>query len=161
MYDPVSDSWSDQLIVPFDYVGGASGVILDDGTLILAEFGGTGSPSSNMASFNPNTLTFTSLNPIGKEDNHTYLEQLYILPSGDVMAVNTYTPSQFELYSPQSNDWYHNGSTVVSLTGEIRATCTACRENGPAVLRPDGKLLQFSSNNLGENALYDTTTGTW
>ncbi len=35
------------------------------------------------------------------------------------------------------------------------------KEVGPGVLRPDGTLIYFSGNSLGQNAVYDTATGTW
>lgn len=34
-------------------------------------------------------------------------------------------------------------------------------EVGPGVLRPDGTLVYFSANRLGENAVYNTLTNTW
>jgi len=34
-------------------------------------------------------------------------------------------------------------------------------EVGPAVLRPDGTLIAFSGTNSGQNAFYNTATGTW
>ena len=34
-------------------------------------------------------------------------------------------------------------------------------ETAKGVLRPDGTLIYFSGNNTGQNAVYDTNTGTW
>ena len=64
MYDPVANTWSSQLTVPYaaGCVGDAQGVILSDGRLILAD----SVCSRNIAVFNPATLTFTSLNPTDK-----------------------------------------------------------------------------------------------
>jgi hypothetical protein len=159
MYDPVADSWSGQLTVPFagGCVGDASSTVLQNGTLVLAD-GTDCTTFGNLASFDPATLTFTALNPTGKADRNNE-EGWNILPDGTLLTVDARISSQSEIYDPVTNTWGNRTSTVVNLADT--GTTTNSREVGPGVLRPDGTVIYFSGNNTGQNALYDTNTGTW
>jgi uncharacterized repeat protein (TIGR01451 family) len=156
MYDPEIDTWSAQLTVPFaaGCVGDAQGIILEDGRLLLAD----SICSRNIAEFDPATLTFTALNPTGKADSNNE-ENWNILPDGTVLTVDSRIASQFEIYDPSTNAWTP-GTTPVNLADTGPGVGTS-REVGPGVLRPDGTLIYFSGNSLGQNAAYDTATGIW
>ena len=160
MYNPVADTWSAQLTVPFPAgtVGDASGIILDNGTLLLAQGAG---PFTNLASFNQGTLNFTALNPTGKAGQNNE-ENWNILPDGTVLTIASRIASRFEIYDPVANNWTSplplpNMPVNLADTGTTFNTA----EIGPCVLRPDGTLICFSGNELGQNALYDTATNTW
>jgi uncharacterized repeat protein (TIGR01451 family) len=159
MYDPVTDSWSSQLTEPFGggCVGDSSSTILANGTMLLAD-GVDCTTFGNLASFNPATLTFTALNPTGKADRNNE-ENWSLLPDGTFLTVDARIQSQSEIYNPVTNIWGTRTFTVVNLADT--GTNTNSREVGPGVLRPDGTLIYFSGNNTGQNAVYDTNTGTW
>lgn len=155
MYDPVLDTWSFQLKVPFPtgHVGSAT-VVLDDGTMLMAR---SDLDDFDIAAFDPATLTFKALGPTNKQDSND-VEHWNILPDGRVLTVDTRIESQFELYDPATNSWSF-GPTPVNLM----TCCDAVKlpEAGPGVLRPDGTLVYFSANETGQNAVYDTKTGVW
>jgi len=156
-YDPKSNAWSTQLSEPFGTgnVGDAQAVVLQSGTMLLANIS-----NGNIAAFNPSTLTFSALNPTGKlSGDKNDEENWHILPDGRVLTVDAWIASSFELYNPTTNIW-SSGTTPVNLADTGTGTGNS-REVGPAVLRPDGKLIYFSGNPAGQNAVYDTGTGTW
>jgi len=109
LYDPVADTWSSQLMVPFPTgrVGDIQTVVLDNGKMLIASIG------TNIAEFNSATLTFTALNPINKLDNNNE-ENWNILPDGRVLTVDTRIASSFEIYDPELNTWT-SGTTPVNL----------------------------------------------
>ena len=158
LYDPVADAWSTQLVVPFGTgdVGDTQTVVLDDGTMLIANIS-----NRNIAGFNTNTLTFTALNPMNKQDINDE-ENWNILPDGRVLTVDTRIATQFEIYNLATNTWTF-GSTPVNLADCCGAADGVgnSSESGPGVLRPDGSLVYFSGNSRGQNAVYDTVTGTW
>ena len=159
LYDPVTDSWSGQITEPFGTgnIGDAQSVILANGTMLLANISANGT----LASFNPNALppTFTTVagSGTGKVDQNDQ-ENWNILPNGRVLTVDSRTASSFEIYDPVANLWT-SGATPVNLADTAALGNSA--EVGPAVLRPNGTLIYFSGNSTGQNAVYDTTTGTW
>ena len=84
IYDPVSNSWSSQLIEAFGSgrIGDAMGTVLADGRFVLSDIG-----SGNIEVLNPATLRFTPLNPPGKRDQNNE-EGWNILPDGTVFTVD-------------------------------------------------------------------------
>jgi hypothetical protein len=169
MYDPVADTWSDQITVPGTWrgaggrgtatggIGDAQSTILRNGTMLLASLGYRS--GKDIASFDPVTLTFTSLAPTGKADPN-WEENWNQLPNGRVLTVDSAIQTRFEIYDPATNSWGAAGSTVVNLADYGPGTANS-EELGPAVLRPDGTLIAFSGTNSGQNAVYNTATGTW
>ena len=160
LYDPATDSWSTQLTEPFGTgnVGDAPSVVLENKTMLLANVN-----STNLASFNESTLTFTALNPIGKIDNNGE-EGFTNLPNNRVLAVDANVPSSYEIFDPVSNSWGNSGSTPVTLTdlgGPIAGGPCNSHEVGPGVQRADGTIIYFSGSTLGQNAVYDIATNTW
>jgi hypothetical protein len=156
MYDPVTNSWSAQISEPFGggHVGDAQSTILTNGTMLLANIS-----NRNIASFNPATLTFSALAPTDKDDINDE-EGWNQLPNGGVLTVDSRIQTSFEIYDSATNSWGTAGSTVVNLADTGAGTANS-REVGPAVLRPDGTLIAFSGTNSGQNAFYNTATGTW
>src|SRR5262249_53089265 len=101
LYDPVANAWSAQLISPFPAgtVGDAQCVILQDGTMLLAQI-----TTTNIASFNPATLTFTALAPTLKDDINDE-EGWNILPNGKVLTVDSRIQHSSETYDSTINAW--------------------------------------------------------
>ena len=154
MYDPATDppggtcpgcgSWSTQLTNPFpgNNFGDAQSVILPNGTLLIAGVLDRTQPNftnTQIASFNPATLTFTAFNTIGKADGNNE-ENWNILPDGTFLTVDSRIASQFEIFNPATSTWT-SGAMPVNLAD----TPTASAEVGPCVLRPDGGLVCFSA----------------
>jgi len=162
MYNPVTNSWSSQLTVPAwcctngpgtGGIGDAQSTILPNGTMLLAS-----TASTDIASFDPATLTFTALAPTSKDDSNDQ-ENWNILPNGSVLTVDSRIASSFEIYNPATNSWGNSGTTVVNLA-DVGGSCTSA-EVGPGVLRPDGTLVYFTGNPAGQNAVYTIATNSW
>jgi hypothetical protein len=155
LYDPVTNSWSSQLAEAFGSgsVGDDMSNVLANGTMVLGNINTT-----NLEAFNEATLSFTALNPAGKADINSE-EGWNMLPNGNMLAVDSRIQTQSEIYNPLTNIWDTPLSTIVNLadTGDLGGSV----EVGPATLRPDGVVVAFSGNSLGENALFNTLTNTW
>jgi len=166
LYDPVANSWSQQLTEAFGggQIGDSSGIVLEDGTFLLAE----GKPNAlsmpgNVESLDLTTSppSFTALNPTGKLAGASNNQENWnILYDGRILTVNSFVASSFEIYDPVANTWGNSGPTPVNLADTGPGTVNS-KEVGPAVLRPDGTLIAFSGTNSGQNAVYNTATGTW
>ena len=164
MYDPVANTWSAQITVPGTWccaggggtgaIGDAQSTILTNGTMLVANIG-----TRDIASFNPATLTFSALAPTDKDDINDE-EGWYQLANGTFLTVDSRIQASFEIYDSATNSWGTAGSTVVNLADTGSGTANS-KEVGPAVLRPDGTLIAFSGTNSGQNAVYNTATGTW
>ncbi len=155
LYDPVTNTWSSQLASAFDSgtVGDTMSTVLQNGTMIVSQI-----TSGNIEAFNEATLSFTALNPPGKADQNNE-EGWSILPNGKILAVDAFIQAQSEFYDPVANTWGTPLNTIVNMadTGNLGGTF----EVGPATLRPDGLLISFSGNSLGQNAFFNTLTNTW
>lgn len=155
MYDPVANTWSRQLSEAFGSgnVGDTMSNVLPNGTMLVSSI-----TTTNLESFNPATLAFTALNPTGKADANNE-EGWEILPNGTMLTVDARIQAQSEIYNPTSNAWGTPLSTIVNMsdTGNLGGSI----ELGPALLRPDGQVIAFSGNSLGQNALFNTATSTW
>ena len=158
MYDPVKNTWSNQLTEAFGtgVLGDSVSVILQNKTMVIGNTSGT----ENMESFNPSTLTFTALNDTGKTDNTNSEEGWVILPSGKVLTVDSSVANSFELYDPTTNQWAGQGTTAGITLPDVGGNCHSI-ELGPAIQLPNGTVLQFSGAPGGQNAIYDVTAGTW
>jgi hypothetical protein len=155
MYNPTTDSWSAQLTEPFGTgnVGDTQSVILANGTMLISDIS-----NSNLASFDPSTLTFTALNPTGKNDRNDE-EGWNILPDGRILTVDSGTVNTSEIYDPVRNTWGNSANTQVSLT-DLGGNCNS-NEVGPAVARPDGTIINFGGSTAGQNAVYNISSNTW
>lgn len=157
IYDPVANTWSSQLHDTFGggQVGDAQGLVLQDGTYVL-----TNISTTNMEALNPATGVFTARNPMGKLDINDE-ENWTILYDGSVFTVDSRIASSFERYTPSTNTWGHSGPTPVNLADTGGSPVGDSKEVGPCALRPDNKLVCFSGNALGQNAIYDPSYNTW
>jgi Kelch motif len=167
LYDPVTNTWSGQIAVPGTWsgigtgaIGDAQSTVLPNGTMLLARvrpFMPIG--ATDIASFDPATLTFSALAPTGKDDGNDQ-ENWNILPNGKVLTVDSTTVQRSEVYDPATNAWEAAVDTQVNLADWGAGTVNSA-EVGPAILRPDGTIIAFSGTNSGQNAVYSTATGTW
>jgi hypothetical protein len=148
IYTPKSNNWK-KLAAPTGWttVGDAPSVILTNGTFMVANC-----CTTQEALLDAATLTWTSTGA-GKNDSNNE-EGWTLLPSGDVLTVDTSTGTEYsELYNPATGDWSPAGSTLADVVDY------KSHEIGPAILRPDGTVLQTGAT--GQNAIYNTVTGTW
>jgi hypothetical protein len=184
IYDPFANTWTPLNPPPFvidqqtdpaiinpprstwapNAIGDSCSVILEDGKFLLAP-----KMSNQGALLNPKTLQWTevgtSTNPAMNDE-----QALTLLPNGKVLTIQCYVGQHFApaiygpfpsdltgslLFNPKTKTWSSAGSTIVPLSDTINF------EMGPAVLRPDGKVVCFSGNGTGENVIFDSKTETW
>ena len=159
LYDPANGpngAWSAQLTEPFGTgnIGDAQSIVLQDGTMLLANIS-----TSAAATFDPSTLTFTSAGVTGKLDKNDE-EGWTILPDGRILTVDAGVSNSFEILDPSTYAWGNSGNTAgVSLT-DLGGNCNS-QEVGPAVIRPDGTMVNFTGNPAGQNAVYNIGAGSW
>jgi hypothetical protein len=148
IYSPVAKTWQ-TLTAPSGWsrVGDAQSVVLADGTWMVADC-----CTTQEAWLNAETLTWTATGT-GKNDSNDE-EGWTLLPSGEVLTVDVNTGTEYsEIYNPATGSWSPAGSTVAQVVNY------SADEIGPAVLRPDGTVLQTGAT--GQNAIYDSITGIW
>jgi hypothetical protein len=149
IYDPVADSWT-LLAAPSGWtsVGDASGLVLGDGRLLLANC-----CTNQQALLDPKTLTYSQTGT-GKADANSE-ESWALLWDGTVLTTDIFaggTSMNAEIYDPATGAWSAAGSTVVLLhDGGF--------EIGPMIVRPDGTVLATGAT--GHNAIYNQLTKTW
>jgi len=168
IYDPVANTWTS--VNPpsgWSNIGDAAGSVLSNGTYMV---GSCCDQPPAAALLNESTLTWTSTGS-GKFDVYDE-EGLTLLPGGTLIDVDAYVfmyqqnGMNYETYNPNTGAWTSQGNTPVQLW-DSAANCggsgKASYELGPAVLRPDGTLLQTGANSCaaGHNAVYNSSTGTW
>lgn len=171
LFDPTANSgagsWSAQLTQPWGtsttssgdtvgQIGDAQSILTQTGAMLLAN-----TSTSDMASFNESTLTFSALGPTGKLDGNDE-EGWTILPNGTILSVDASLANSFEIYDPVANAWSHpTTNTTAGITlADVGGNCNS-EELGPAVTLPNGTVLQFSGGPSGQNAVYTIATGTW
>jgi hypothetical protein len=88
----------------------------------------------------------------GKADNYDE-EAFTLLPSGKVLLVDVTNPKGSEIYDPTTGTWSSAGTLPVAVADPVGG------EVGPAVLRPDGTVLQTGATK--HNVVYDSNTGVW
>jgi hypothetical protein len=148
IYSPLAKTWQ-SLAAPAGWstVGDAESVVLADGTWMVADC-----CTTQAALLDAATLTWT-ITGTGKNDSNDE-EGWTLLPNGEVLTVDTHTGTEYsEIYNPATGSWSPAGSTVAQVVNY------SAHEIGPAVLRPDGTVLQTGAT--GQNAIYDSTTGIW
>ena len=166
IYDPVANTWT-SVTAPtgWNSIGDASTVVLNNGTLMLAN-----TTTAQAALLNPLTLTWTATGT-GKFDINDE-EGWTLLPNGKVLTVDCYvqhyqsTGLNYELYDPSSGTWSVAGTTPVQLW-DSAANCggqsRASYETGPAILLPNGTVFATGANSCGpgHTAIYNVASGTW
>ena len=153
MYNPHSNTWS-SVAAPTGWttIGDASGIVLANGTFMLANC--CTSQQALLTSLSPVTWTATGT---GKSDENDE-EGWTLLANGNVLTVDAYVnssccPKGSEIYDTASGTWSAGPNTVVNLVD------SGSREIGPAILRPDGTV--FYGGGTTSNAIYDSTTNTF
>lgn len=154
IYDPVANTWT-AVKHPkgseWVRIGDAPSSVLATGKFMLGASGYSGTTAQ--AILNASTLKWKATGA-GKADGNGE-EGWSLLPNGDVLTVDTTDtdpPQNTEIYTPSTGTWASAGVTPVPLIDSVG-------EVGPQVLQPDGTV--FAVGSTGENALYDTATGTW
>ena len=158
IYDPVANTWT-PMNPPSGWssIGDASGVVLFNGTFMLANC-----CTRQQALLNLSTMTYTATGS-GKFDENDE-EGWTLLPNGKVLAVDAYTDlgdpngKNSETYDPATGTWSTAGSTIVQLWDSHGSY-----EVGPAMLRPDGTVFATGANGAGagHTSIYNTKNGTW
>jgi hypothetical protein len=151
LYDPVANSWTSVSTPPgWEYIGDAPSVVLSDGSYML---GDCCSYSEVIATISGTTVTWTSTGS-GKGGSNSETGWTN-LPDGNLLTVDIGRDNDYEIYSTSSGTWTTPGQTASQLTDDQQ-------EIGPAVLRPDGTVIQFGANaTTGYNNVYVTSSGTW
>jgi hypothetical protein len=181
IYDPLADAWTPVPHPPgwgtfsdgTGVIGDAQSIVLANGTYLQ---GACCLLPAGDALFDAATLTWTETGA-PRYGNFYQDEQGYmLLPSGKVLTLDIWTDVIFspfgatgdatnsELYEPNTGMWVASGSTPVSMVDPFEC---GNFEIGPAVMRPDGTLVQFGGNSgctapkADPTAIYNTATGTW
>jgi len=153
LYDPVANSWTSVSAPPgWSAVGDAQSVILPNGSYMLAD---CCTKQEALASINGTTVTWASTGT-GKADINAE-EGWTQLPGGDLLTVDSWAnlggTNQVENYDHASGTWHVAGTTAQALVDPDS------HELGPAVLRPDGKLIYFGAE--PRNDIYNVKSGAW
>ena len=151
IYNPEKNMWEDFKAIkglPAKSMGDAASVVLADGTFMV---GACCDGTSGLALATSSDLHWTATGS-GKADDYDE-EGFTLLPNGKVLLVDTTIQLGSEIYDPTLGTWSSAGSTVVDLADYVGD------EIGPAVLRPDGTVLQTGAT--GHNAIYDTASEIW
>jgi len=113
--------------------------------------------TSQAATLDPTTLTWTESDGTGKADGHDE-EAWTLLWNGKLLTVDCNVQNMgSELYTYTSGTWVSGGSTKVQLSD--LGSSTDSHEIGPAALRPDGTV--FVAGATGHNSVYDSIARTW
>ena len=143
-------------------IGDASTVVLPDGTYMLANALTTQQALlKTSTSGGISTLIWVVIGT-GKFDVNDE-EGWTLLPSGDVLTVDTYVRqgtcgSSTELFGYISDKWTSAGNTPSQLSD-----CNNSNEMGPQVLRPGGTVVAFGATTSGvaHTAVFNSSALTW
>jgi hypothetical protein len=166
IYDPATDSWTRVSPPPgWTSIGDASGVVLANGTFMLADC-----CTNKVALFNAGTLTWSATgNSLAQENDEAGLT---LLPDGTVLTVDVFPHDTLrsERYDPGVGTWSAAGNTPVSLADNFSTSSFHSFEIGASLLRPDGTLFCIGANpnqtsptgsGSAHTATFDTSTATW
>lgn len=147
LYDPVANTWTSiSPPVGWSEIGDAPGAVLADGTFTLGNI-----TSRSQVLFNAATLTWTPTG-MGKADDFSE-EGFCLLPSGELLLVDSENGTNSELYNPATGQWSSAGSTIVHLPD------SGSLEIGPHIQRPNGTSVAFGGT--VHNSIFDFATRTW
>jgi len=161
LYDPVADSWT--AVSPpsgWSMIGDAQSIVLPNGTYMLADC--CDNPGfAALASISGRKVTWTKHETVACDEQElcNNEEGWTPLPNGDVLTVDVHKHGvnydDVEIYDTSTGTWSLAGQTADYLSD-------SGLEIGPAVLRPDGTIIQFGANTTGGyNDLYTASTGKW
>lgn len=153
VYNPVTNTWT-FLPAPsgWSQIGDAQCQVMPDGRFLLAH------PFDKLlAIFNPNTMSWSSLNGSGKLDRFDE-EGWVLLADGTIVTCDAINAPHAEKYIPWLDKWVSAGNTPQSLEDP------GSQELGPMVLMPNGKVFAFGAT--GHNAIYtpganENDPGSW
>jgi hypothetical protein len=159
IYDPVKDKWTTVKHPPkWQNIGDSPSVVLPDGTFFLGD-----KLHKRFASFDPKTMTWTSLATTGKNDFNAE-EGYTLMPDGTILTYDVKDNPKSENYNPATLTWKSLGSTVADLQGPPCCGCinyppkNKCYyppgEVGPAVLMPDGTVFASGAFHTGQSAAH-------
>ena len=169
IYDPVANSWT--AVTPpsgWASIGDSPSVVLANGTYMQSSCCDT---SKQAALLNPSTLAWTETGS-GKFDIYDE-EGMTLLPGGNVIDVDAYVFQynsagvNWETYNPTSGAWTSQTPGTPVQLWDSAANCggsgRASYELGPAVLMPNGTVVQTGANSCaaGHNALYTVSSNSW
>jgi len=153
VYTPTTDTWKKLAGEKgLQQIGDASSAVLANGAWLVAACCDPVSGTDGAALATGTSLHWTSTGT-GKADGYDE-EGFTLLPNGKVLTVDLGISKNSELYDPTTGAWSSGGNTVVDFSNP-----NPCYEIGPAVLRPDGTVLQVGANT--KNAVYNSITGVW
>jgi hypothetical protein len=146
IYNPVTNRW--RPVAPpvgWSNIGDAQGDVLANGTFMLAQACQdclTPNPvfTENDALFNQSGHDWTTLGGEGKNDPNDE-EGWTLLPSGQLLTVDTWLTPTTELFTPASLSWSSAGNTVKSPVNSNAV------ELGPQVEMPGGNTLVVGGGN--------------
>jgi hypothetical protein len=175
IYNPVTNTWKS--VTPprgWASIGDAASEVLPNGTFMLQQACNTCLTNPDLsvqdAYLNAKTLTWHVIQGTGKNDPNDE-EGWTLLPSGQLLTVDTWAPGNTQLYNPATRSWRFNGNTAV--TGNPLNPWPVV-EIGPQVEMPGGNVFVVGAgsstqeiptpctdNADTETALYQYQTGTW
>jgi hypothetical protein len=144
----------------WNFIGNAQSTVLPNGTYMLADCCDNPGAAA-LATISGTKVTWTKEATVGCgtsglpcNENEGWTP----LPDGNVMTVDVWNTGadydDVEVYDTAKGSWASAGRTADLLTDSNF-------EMGPAVLRPDGTIVQFGANASGKNDLYTVSTGKW
>jgi hypothetical protein len=172
IYDPSTNTW--ESVAPprgWSNIGDAESDVLDDGTFMLAQAcqnctSPSGTLTRDAAMLKATSLTWKVIGGKGKHDPEDE-EGWNLLPSGQLLTVDTWSPPDTEVFTQSSLSWSTAGDTVKSVVNDT------AKEIGPQVVMPGGNTFVVgagTSTDIGTacttdkdatTALYDYAAHKW
>lgn len=115
IYDPLTNTWTSVAPPPgWTNVGDAASQVLPDGTFMLQQSCNTCLTNPNLtvddALLNAKKLTWTVIPAAGKNDPNDE-EGWTLLPSGQLLTLDTWIPAATQLFDPSTDSWSFAGNT--------------------------------------------------
>ena len=159
IFNPVTDKWTNIANFPQPIFGDDPTKVLPNGQVLAGFIVG---PQTFF--YNPANNTWTQA--ATKQDNDQSDEESWVkLPDGSILSYSIFASigsgvSMAQKYIPSSNQWVEAGTITDSSGNPVQLSSdSAGDELGPALLLPDGRVIQFGST--GNTAFYDYRTNTW
>ena len=171
IYNPVTNKWASVAPPPgWTNIGDAASEVLANGTFMLQQpVQGNEIPVDD-AWLNAKTMTWKVIPATGKNDPNDE-EGWTLEPNGQVLTVDTWAPSQTQLFNPNTKTWSFAGAT--DLNGNPLNPWPIV-EIGPQVEMPGGNTFVVgagtstqipptpcTTNAPTQTALYNYRSGTW
>jgi hypothetical protein len=171
-YNPLTNSWKRIKPPPgWTNIGDAQGDVLANGTYMLAQacqdcLSSTPQLSTSFALFNETGHNWLTFSGQGKNDPNDE-EGWTLMPSGQLLTVDTWLTPTTELFTPSTLTWAAAGNTPHSPVN------TPSAEIGPQAGMPGGNVFVVGAGTGPENpapcttstpaatALYDNAAGRW